>query len=91
MLYRWGRPTNSANLEDDDRCYAPDNQLYEYAGWGRADRRTPSWEVLNADGTNMVDARYKGYRILNKKPTLEGLPCVYTKAGDTVQTLGNTA
>lgn len=60
---------------------------FEYSTWGNADMRTPAVEFTFSDGSRISNLVYKGYRITDGKPALEGLPAVYCEAEDKVQTL----
>lgn len=60
----------------------------EFSAAGRGDDRTPSLQILAPDGSNVCDYVYAGYRVLDGKPALPGLPAVYCEKTDTeVETL----
>jgi alpha-galactosidase len=56
-----------------------DYALLEYPSRGTGDFRIPAIEVLQADGSRLVDPRYVGHRILPGKGELRGLPSTYVE------------
>lgn len=79
--------SHSANLEDGDLSFTPEGRPMEYSGWGRGDLKNPSIEIINPDGSNIVDLKYHEYEIIPGKPDLKGLPSTYSESGDNVETL----
>lgn len=59
----------------------------EYPTHGTGDFRTPAFECIFDDGTAVPQPKYKGYRIIQGKPKLQGLPATYAEDGDMVETL----
>jgi len=58
------------------------------ASWpGATDYRDPLLEAVLADGTIGLDFRDHGYRIIDGKPPLPGLPAVRAESGDRAVTL----
>ncbi|MDN4080441.1 alpha-galactosidase [Paenibacillus polymyxa] len=51
----------------------------EYPQYGSGDFRTPAYQVELEDGTRITELKYDGYRIIKGKPSLPGLPAVYTE------------
>lgn len=86
MFWEQGRAAFSPKQENCEGFILDDIPL-EYPCWGRGDMRSPAVEIINPDGTNIIDLHYVGYEILNNKPVLEGLPSIYCEDGDSVQTL----
>ena len=76
--YLWqnrDRPFSGVPLEaGEDRTVSFDTMPLEYPGFGCGDYRDSCLEVRNPDGSNSVDLRFAGYRILSGKPVLPGLP-----------------
>ena len=65
--------------------YCPNDVLSEYQGFDCGDFRTSSLRVQNADGNSMVVLKYKGYRVIDGRVELPGLP--YAEADENTQTL----
>ncbi|MFA9397254.1 MAG: alpha-galactosidase [Clostridiaceae bacterium] len=98
----WGKKIRSSNLnyilQFRDRCsfnanpdgFGSDFSLnivpQEYPCYGTSDYRTPAYEVQLENGTTVVEAYYKGYKIIDGKPKLQGLPATYGNE-DQVKTL----
>ena len=59
----------------------------EYPSYGTGDYRCPAMTILQENGSRVTEFRYKGYRILEGKPSLLPLPAVYTESGREAQTL----
>jgi len=86
MFWEQGRAAFSPRQENCGGFILDDIPL-EYPCWGRGDMRTPALEIINPDGSNIIDLHYEGYEITDTKPSLDGLPAVYAENGDKVQTL----
>ena len=54
---------------------------------GSGDYRVPALAVEQADGSGVLDLRYKSHRIVPGKPTIPGLPSSYTEVGGEAETL----
>ena len=76
MHREYGRAAFCSHLENCKGRILDDVQL-EYPAFGRGDLRSPAIEVINADGSDIVDPKYDSYRILDRKPLPEGLPASY--------------
>lgn len=98
----WGRPLKSENLDytvcrkdwfsfvantDNIDAFHLESKEQEYPGYGSTDLRSPAIELEFADGTSATDFRYVDYKIVDGKPTLEGLPATYVEADKEAQTL----
>ncbi len=86
MFWEQGRAAFSPRQESCAGFILDDVPL-EYPCWGRGDMRTPALEIINPDGTNIVDLKYDSHKILGGKQPLKDLPAVYCEEGDKVQTL----
>lgn len=64
-----------------------DHVPLEYSASGMADLRPAAVTVQWEDGDNLVDFRYKSYKIIEGKPAPQGLPHVYTEKDEEAQTL----
>lgn len=47
----------------------------------------PAYQAKLADGTRITELQYTGYRVLQGKPTLAGLPSVYVESPEEADTL----
>lgn len=59
----------------------------EYPQYGSGDFRIPAYQVELEDGTRITELKYESYRIRKGKPTLAGLPAVYTENESEADTL----
>ncbi|MBJ8191707.1 alpha-galactosidase, partial [Bacillus cereus] len=59
----------------------------EYPQYGSGDFRNPAYQVELEDGTRITELKYDGYRIIKGKPSLTGLPAVYTENEHEADTL----
>ncbi len=69
-----------------DRTYSLDVLPQELPSNGTGDYRSPAVVVKNGDGSYGGVFRYQGYRILDGKYSIPGLPAVYASSGE-AQTL----
>lgn len=69
-----------------DKSFSLDCLMQEYSVLGNGDYRTSCLQIINADGSNAVDLRYKSHKIYNGKYSLNGLPAIYATEGE-AQTL----
>ena len=60
-----------------DRSISLDVIQQEYAGFGVSDFRTPAISVLNSDGSDCIDLRYRSHRICRGKYGIEGMPAFW--------------
>lgn len=77
-----------------DRTYSLDLLPQEFPVSGTGDMRSTALTVEYGNGTNGCDLRFSGYRILDGKYSLKGLPAVYAEknAAQTLEiTLEDTA
>lgn len=89
-LLHYGDRGFSGNPYDagSDRTYSLDVLPQEYPVRGNGDFRMPALIVRRENGAVSADLRYAGYRILDGKYELSGLPAVYeTEQDQDVQTL----
>ena len=64
----------------NDRTFSLDVLPQEYPAAGHGDFRIPAYEIELADGTNVTELFYNGYKILIGKKNLQGLPATYADA-----------
>ncbi|OKP67432.1 alpha-galactosidase [Paenibacillus sp. P3E] len=75
------------NSVPGDNSISLDTLPQEYPQYGTGDFRTPAYQIQLEDGTRVTELVYRTHRIVQGKPSLEGLPAVYAEDGDDVQTL----
>ena len=61
--------------------------MQEYAFFGSADIRKPSFHARYADGSRITKMKYIGHEIYDGKKKLDGLPATYDGENGAVQTL----
>ena len=66
MHREYGRAAFCSHLENCKGLILDDVQL-EYPAFGRGDLRSPAIEVINADGSDIIDPKYDSYRILDRR------------------------
>ena len=59
----------------------------EYPSGGAGDYRIPALSVELADGSGVLDLRYRSHRIVAGKPLIPGLPSTYVEVGGEAETL----
>lgn len=86
MRWEQGRAAFSCHMED---CVFPilDDLPLEYPCFGRGDLRNPALEIINPDGSDIVDLHYKSHRVVPGKPMPSSLPATYASADEAVKTL----
>lgn len=87
LLLLRGRPSFSANPDNDDDFFSLDTLPQEYPAYGNTDYRVPAYEVQLENGTTITDFRFESYKTLKGKPALAGLPATYVEDETEAQTL----
>lgn len=59
----------------------------EYPQYGSGDFRNPAYQIELEDGTRITELKYVGYRVIEGKPSLTGLPAIYTEDKSEADTL----
>ena len=72
---------------EEGAWYSPNTIRQEFPCTGGAGVRKTAIEVINADGSDIVDLRYDSYRLHAGKPRIEGLPATYTDREEDAETL----
>ncbi|MCP8617878.1 alpha-galactosidase [Salirhabdus salicampi] len=87
----WGKrledQSNFSYLIDPMRSETIDRLPQEYPQYGSGDFRHPAYQVQLKDGSRITELIYKGYRIFQGKPSLEGLPSTYVEDKQEAQTI----
>lgn len=66
---------------------SPELCSFEYPSFGHGDYRNPAFEVLQENGSRVMQFRYDTYEITEGKPAIEGLPATYANSADEAMTL----
>lgn len=74
-------------LSEDMDTMSLEHLKQEYPVYGTTDYREPALEVIQPNGSHLSDLQYAGYRIMEGKPALPGLPATYTETDDEAKTL----
>ena len=86
LLEMMSRPMASY-LWSDAKRFSLEHIKQEYGVYGTTDFRRPAIEILQGNGSRIVDFRFKDFSITDGKPVLEGLPATYTEAPEEAMTL----
>ena len=71
---------------DSDRIFG-DALPVEFATYGSADLKTPTFHAQYENGTTVTKLYYDSYKIYKGKPLLEGLPATYAESDSEATTL----
>lgn len=97
----WGKRVNSDDLtyprvvrpgmvtksDNNDHKYSLEVLPQEYPMFGEQDLRMPACSVETVNGNTISQLKYKSYEIVKGKPSLDGLPSVYTESDEEADTL----
>ena len=67
LVEKYGRPMTSYVFEND-RTFSLEHIRQEYPVYGSTDYRHPAVEILQENGSRIMDFRYEGYQITEGKP-----------------------
>ena len=70
-----------------DRTFSLEHIKQEYPVYGSTDYRHPAVEILQENGSRIMDFQYVSHTINRGKPELPGLPATYTESDDEAETL----
>ena len=76
-----------SNPFPDERDFSLDTLSQEYPDMNQGDFRSPAYVIQTEDGKRVTRFFYKGYEIIKGKPSLNGLPAIYTENDDEAITL----
>lgn len=77
----------TAYVHENDKLFSYDHIKREYPSYGSTDFRHPAVEIVQPDGSRVLDLQYVSHTITEGKPTLAGLPATYCEAPGEAQTL----
>ena len=72
------RPMSSC-VFPEAKTFSLEQIKLELPVYGSSDYRTPAVDILQPDGSRVLDFQYTGYQIQAGKPVLAGLPATYTE------------
>lgn len=75
------------NDDPEDRVFSPETMPQEYPAFGAGDLKNPAYQIRDARGNYISDARYASHRIYPGKEALQGLPSTFCREGDKVDSL----
>jgi len=78
------------NDAGDDRSFSLDALPLEYPATGIGDFSTAAADIVNADGSRVLDLRYQSHQIIEGKYEVEGMPSLYEETPGEAQTLSVT-
>ena len=65
-----------------EKCSFADAFSWEYSTWGMGDYRDSCLNVRNPEGFRGCELHYEGYRILEGKPEISGMPATFCRDGE---------
>ena len=65
-----------------EKCSFADAFPWEYSTWGMGDYRDSCLNVRNPEGFRGCELHYEGYRILEGKPEISGMPATFCRDGE---------
>ncbi|MYL32145.1 alpha-galactosidase [Pontibacillus yanchengensis] len=78
-LYKEETRGATSFVYEEDLQFSLDLQRQEYPSYGTTDYREPAFQIEASNGSRISNFTYQGYRLLKGKPSLDGLPAVYTE------------
>lgn len=86
LLERMSRPMASCIFEES-KDFSLEHLKQEYGVYGSGDYRMPAVDVLQENGSRILDLCYEDYEVQEGKPSLPGLPAIYTENEKEAETL----
>lgn len=77
----------SAYCYEGESLFSMENIKQEYPSFGHGDMRYPAYQMERKNGSSIVEFTYLAHRIYQGKPSLKGLPAIYTDTDDEAVTL----
>ena len=72
---------------DFDRGFSLEHIKQEYPVYGSGDMRFGAIDILQENGSRILDFQYEGHEIIKGKPKLKNLPATYVEHDDEAETL----
>ncbi len=86
-LYTIQQKPYTSNVFDGDLTFSLDTIKQEFPSYGTTDFREPAYQILQENGSRITQFQYKGHRIYQGKPKLDGLPATYVEKETEATTL----
>ncbi len=86
-LYTIQQKPYTSNVFDGDLTFSLDTIKQEFPSYGTTDFREPAYQILQENGSRITQFKYKGHRIYQGKPKLNGLPATYVEKEQEATTL----
>lgn len=86
-LFRIKRRVMTSCLYEGDLEYSLELIRQEYPSFGTSDYREPAFHIKQENGSRITDFKYKSHTIYGGKPSLNGLPALYTEDDKEAETL----
>lgn len=72
------RPMAACSIEGD-LTFSLEHTKQEYPSFGSGDMRHPAIDIIQENGSHILDLQYKSYEIITGKPSLRDLPATYVE------------
>ncbi|ACV28126.1 Alpha-galactosidase [Anaerococcus prevotii] len=72
---------------DGDMKFSLEYIKQEYPSYGTGDMRHPAIDILQENGSRIIDFKYQSHEIIKGKPELKDLPATYVEHDDEAETL----
>ena len=72
---------------EGDLCFSLEHLKQEYPAYGSGDMRHPAMDIVQENGSRIIDFTYQSYEIVKGKPKLPGLPATYVEDESEATTL----
>ncbi|CAM3935829.1 alpha-galactosidase [Alkalicoccus chagannorensis] len=86
-LFRIQPRAAESSVYAGDLAFSLDIIKQEYPGYGTSDYREPAFQLEQENGSRISDFQYESYSLSKGKPSLDGLPAVYTEDPSEADTL----
>lgn len=72
---------------EGDLSFSLEHLKQEYPAYGSGDMRHPAMDIIQENGSRIIDFTYQSYELMNGKPKLLGLPATYVEDESEAATL----
>lgn len=85
-IYSYNRAFG-ATPQPEDQTFSLDSLMQEFPWRDQGDFRSPAVDLIAEEGDRVIRPVYESHRIFGGKPSLDGLPSLYTKSDQEAMTL----
>jgi alpha-galactosidase len=78
---------NTCTVFEDDETFSLDLISHEFPSYGTSDYRQPAIEIIQENGSHIVDFKYVSHTVYNGKKSLNRLPSTFDNKDDEATTL----